>query len=86
MVAPTYSEGVVTRWGSRPLNAKRATLEADKKDQRQAPEHKVRISSTPDRRPWWRTWNDYPNPMRAALLGLLGIAVILLVFRFLLSM
>jgi len=40
------------------------------------PSHKVKISISRDHRPWWRTWNDYPNPTRDALLALLGIVVI----------
>jgi hypothetical protein len=50
------------------------------------PDHKVKISISRERRPWWRTWNDYPNPTRDALLALFGIAVVVMVFRFLLSM
>jgi hypothetical protein len=33
--------------------------------------------------PWWRTWNDYPNPMRDAILALLAIVIIAIVFWFL---
>jgi len=47
------------------------------------PDHKARFSTSQDRRPWWRVWNDYPNPTRDALLGLFGIAVIVIVFWFL---
>jgi hypothetical protein len=48
------------------------------------PDHKVTISTDRERRPWWRTWNDYPNPMRDAILALLGIAIVI-VFWFLWS-
>ena len=44
------------------------------------PSHKVKISISRDHRPWWRTWNDYPNPTRDALLALLGIVVIGMVY------
>jgi hypothetical protein len=50
------------------------------------PDHKVTISTDRERRPWWRTWNDYPNPMRDAILALLGIVVIGIMFWFLWSM
>jgi hypothetical protein len=49
------------------------------------PDHRVKISISRERRPWWRTWNDYPNPTFDALLALLGIAVIAMGFWFLLS-
>jgi len=42
-----------------------------------------KFSTSPDRRPWWRTWNDYPNPTRDALLALFVIVVIVMVFWFL---
>jgi hypothetical protein len=48
------------------------------------PDHKVTISTNRERRLWWRTWNDYPKPMRDAILALLGIVVIVMVFWFLL--
>jgi hypothetical protein len=48
------------------------------------PDHKFKFSDDPDRSPWWRTWNDYPNPTSDALLAL-GIAVIVIVFWFFLS-
>jgi hypothetical protein len=32
------------------------------------------------------SWNDYPNPTLDAVLALFGIAVVVMVFRFLLSM
>jgi hypothetical protein len=48
------------------------------------PDHKVTISTDRERRPWWRTWNDYPDPMRDAILALLGIAIVI-VFWFLWS-
>jgi hypothetical protein len=48
------------------------------------PDHKVKISISRERRPWWRTWNDYPNPTRDALLALFGIAMVVMVFWFLL--
>jgi hypothetical protein len=48
------------------------------------PDHKVTISTDRERRPWWPTWNDYPNPMRDAILALLGIAIVI-VFWFLWS-
>jgi hypothetical protein len=41
----------------------------------------IPLASSP-LRPWWRTWNDYPNPMRDAILALLGILVIVIVFWF----
>jgi hypothetical protein len=43
------------------------------------PDHKVKISTSRERRPWWRTWNDYPNPIRDALLALVGIAIVVMV-------
>jgi len=46
-------------------------------------DHKVSFSTSQDRRPWWRVWNDYANPTLDALLGLFGIAVIVIVFWFL---
>jgi len=49
------------------------------------PDHKVKISISRDRRPWWRIWNDYPDPIRDALLALFGIVVIVMVTWFLLS-
>jgi hypothetical protein len=39
------------------------------------PDHKVTISTDRERRPWWRTWNEYPNPIRDAVLALFGISV-----------
>ena len=42
--------------------------------------HKVTISVGRERRPWWRTWNDYANPTRDALLSLLGVAIIVILF------
>ena len=50
------------------------------------PDHKVNIPISRERRRWWRTWNDYPNPTRDAILALLGIVVIGIVFWFLWSM
>ena len=50
------------------------------------PDHKVKISISRDRKPWWRIWNDYPDPTRDALLALFGIVVIVMVSWFLLSM
>jgi hypothetical protein len=47
------------------------------------PDHKARFSTSQDRRPWWRVWNDYANPTRDALVGAFGIAVIVIVFWFL---
>jgi hypothetical protein len=44
------------------------------------------LSTSRERRPWWRTWNDYPNPTCDALLALSGIAVIVMVFWFFMSM
>jgi hypothetical protein len=52
------------------------------KGRRPLPDHKVTISTDRERRPWWRTWNDYPNPMRDGVLALVGIAVIVMVFWF----
>ena len=48
------------------------------------PDHKVKISISRERRPWWRSWNDYPNPTLDAVLALFVIAVIVMVFWFLL--
>jgi hypothetical protein len=48
------------------------------------PDHKVTISASRERRPWWRTWNEYPNPTRDAILALVGIAIVI-VFWFLWS-
>jgi hypothetical protein len=47
------------------------------------PDHKFNFSITPHRRPWWRIWNDYPDPKRDALLALFGIATIAMMFWFL---
>jgi ABC-type uncharacterized transport system substrate-binding protein len=44
------------------------------------PDHKVKISISRERRPWWRSWNDYPNPTLDAVLALFVIAVIVMVF------
>jgi len=44
------------------------------------PDHKVKISISHERRPWWRTWNDYPNPTRDALFALFCIIVVVFVF------
>ena len=45
------------------------------------PAHKATFSTDQNhQRPWWRVWNDYPNPIGDALLGLFGIAVIVIVF------
>jgi hypothetical protein len=41
------------------------------------------FSVSPDSRPWWRIWNDYPNPTRDALVGVFGIAVIVIAIWFL---
>jgi hypothetical protein len=49
------------------------------------PEHKATFSTSPDRRPWWRIWNDYPNPTRDAVVVVFGIAVIVVVFWFLMA-
>jgi hypothetical protein len=46
------------------------------------PDHKVKISISRERRPWWRTWNDYPSPTRDAFLATIVIAVIVMVFWF----
>jgi|GEM_PF-816325 len=43
------------------------------------PDHKVKLSTSRERRPW-RNWNDYPNPTRDAILALLGIVVLVIVF------
>ena len=48
------------------------------------PDHKVKISISRERRPWLRSWNDYPNPTLDAVLALFVIAVIVMVFWFLL--
>jgi hypothetical protein len=48
------------------------------------PDHKVKISISREPRRWWRTWIDYPDPTRDAFLALFGIAVIMMVFWFLL--
>src|SRR5262249_7709666 len=50
---------------------------------RQTPDHKFTFSVSPESRPWWRIWNDYPNPTRDAVVGAFGIAVIVIVFWFL---
>jgi len=42
--------------------------------------HKVTISVGRERRPLWRTWNDYANPTRDALLSLFAIAIIVTLF------
>jgi len=47
------------------------------------PDHKFDFSISPDRKPWWRIWNDYPHPTRDALLALFAIATIVMVFWFL---
>jgi hypothetical protein len=48
------------------------------------PDHKVNIPISRDLKPWWRSWNDYPNPTLDAVLALFVIAVIVMVFWFLL--
>ena len=50
---------------------------------RPTPDHRFTFSVSPDSRPWWRIWNDYPNPTRDALVGAFGIAVIVIAFWFL---
>jgi hypothetical protein len=47
------------------------------------PDHKVKISISRDRKPWWRSWNDYPNPTLDAVLALFVIAVLVMVCWFL---
>ena len=42
------------------------------------PEHKITFSTDADSSPWWRAWID--NPTRDALVGVFGIAIILVVF------
>ena len=49
------------------------------------PEHKFKRSIDSDVRPWWRTWNDYPDPARDGLLALFGLAVIVIMLWFLLT-
>jgi hypothetical protein len=44
------------------------------------PDHKVTFSVSPDSRPWWRIWNDYPNPTRDAV-AVMVIAVWLFMAR-----
>ena len=44
------------------------------------PDHKVNIPISRDLKPWWRSWNDYPNPTLDAVLALFVIAVIVMVF------
>jgi len=44
------------------------------------PDHKFNFSVTRDSRPWWRTWNDYPDPTRDTLLALFAIAIIVMIF------
>jgi hypothetical protein len=48
------------------------------------PDHKVKIPISHDHRSWWRSWNDYPNPTLDAILALFIVAVIVVVFWFLL--
>jgi hypothetical protein len=48
-----------------------------------SPDHRFTFSVSPDSRPWWRIWNDYPNPTRDAVVGALGIAIIVIAFWFL---
>ena len=48
------------------------------------PDHKVNIPISRDRRAWWRTWKDYPNPLLDAFLTLFGIAVVVMALWFLL--
>jgi hypothetical protein len=48
------------------------------------PDHKVNIPISRDLKPWWRSWNDYPNPTLDAVLALFVIAVTVMVFWFLL--
>jgi len=50
---------------------------------RPTPDHKFTFSVSPDSGPWWRIWNDYPNPTGDAVLGAFGIAVIVIAFWFL---
>ena len=42
--------------------------------------HKFTFSMSPERSARWRIWNEYPNPMRDALLAVSGIAVIVTCF------
>jgi len=46
-------------------------------------DHKITITSH-ERKPWWRSWNDYPNPTLDAVLAVFVVAVIVIVFSFLL--
>jgi hypothetical protein len=41
-------------------------------------DHKVNIPISRERRAWWRTWNDYPDAMRDAILALFGTAIIVM--------
>lgn len=47
--------------------------------------HGFRASSTPRRLPWWRRWNEFPNPTLDALLAVFGLTVIIAVIIYILS-
>jgi hypothetical protein len=52
---------------------------------RPTPDHGFTFSVSPDSRPWWRTWNDYADPTRDAVVGTFGIAVIVIAVWFLMA-
>ena len=61
------------------LNVHRAPMQKQSQSSSRAtPDHKVTFSVSRDSRPWWRIWNDYPNPTRDAVVGAFGIAVMVI--------
>jgi len=48
-------------------------------------DHRFTFSVSPDSTPWWRIWNDYPNPTRDAVVGAFGIAIIVIAVWFLMA-
>jgi hypothetical protein len=68
----------------RPTHRQTAVRESPSKRSSAMPDHQVKIPISRDRKPWWRSWNDYPNPTLDAILALFVIAVIVMVFWFLL--
>jgi len=67
------------------LNAHRALMQkrSPSSSRPMQPDHKITFSSDADHSPWWRAWIEYPNPTRDAVVGIFGIAVIVIVFWFL---
>jgi hypothetical protein len=47
--------------------------------------HGTRESSSPRKLPWWKRWNEFPNPTLDALLAVFGLAVILAVLIYVIT-